>query len=240
MEKFELLPFDGPEALAAQAAALWLDEIESARRAGKPYCVALSGGRIAHQFFSAAVDQAQARGVGFEGIHFFWADERCVPPSDPESNFRTASELLLGPLKIPAEQIHRIRGEEDPAGAAARAAEELCQIAGQNSGGIPVIDLVILGMGEDGHVASLFQNAIVRFANCKDFFVFVDDSRKPPPRRISLNVNVIAVAAKVWVMVSGAGKQPALKESLDGKGQTPLARVIQAREWTRIFSDVRI
>src|SRR5262249_24682373 len=96
-----------------------------------------------------------------------------------------------------------------------------------------------LGMGEDGHVASLFQNAMGRIANCNDFFLFVDDSPKPPPRRLSVNVNVIAAARKVWVLASGAGKEFALRDALDKNGKTPLARVIQSRAETNVFTDIR-
>src|SRR5271155_1668968 len=82
VNKFELISFNGPDALAAAAAGAWLDEIEAAGRAGKTHCVALSGGRITSKLFAATVAQAAARKVSFECVHFFWADERCVPPAD--------------------------------------------------------------------------------------------------------------------------------------------------------------
>ena len=112
MKNCELISFASADELASVAANAWLDEIESANRAGKTHCVALSGGRITQKFFTATVELAQARKISFERVHFFWADERCVPPTDPESNFKLASELLFAPLKIPAKQIHRIRGED--------------------------------------------------------------------------------------------------------------------------------
>ena len=107
MNNFELISFASADELARAAAGAWLDEIESANRAGKPHCVALSGGRIAQKFFASVVEQAKARKIGDGGtpslpanVHFFWADERCVPPDDPESNFKLANELLFAPLKI--------------------------------------------------------------------------------------------------------------------------------------------
>ena len=95
MANFELISCATTDQLACVAANAWLNEIESANRAGKGHCVALSGGRIAQKFFAATVEQAKARAVSFERVHFFWADERCVPPTDPESNFKLANELLF-------------------------------------------------------------------------------------------------------------------------------------------------
>jgi 6-phosphogluconolactonase len=220
-----------------------MDEIEAASRAGKAHCVALSGGRIAQKFFAATVERAKTRKIGDGGtpslpinVHFFWADERCVPPTDPESNFKLANELLFAPLKIPASQIHRIRGEDSPQAAVKAAEAEFRRVAGKNAGA-PMLDLIILGMGEDGHVASLFPDAPPEILNCASPFLAIENSPKPPPRRISLSHAAIAAAKQVWVLVSGAGKETALRESLRPGGQTPLARVVQSRSRTKIFSD---
>jgi 6-phosphogluconolactonase len=240
MHNVELISFDGPDALAAAAANAWLEEIEAANRAGQPLCVALSGGRITQKFFLSTAEKALARRVSFARVQFFWADERCVPPDDPESNFKTADDLLFDPLKIPEEQIHRLRGELPPDQAVAQANAELTRIV-PNRDGRAVFDLIFLGMGEDGHVASLFQNA--RFepekdAKGKPAFIFVPNSPKPPPRRISLNYAAIIVAREVWVLASGAGKEDALQKSLGAPGQTSLGRVIQHRKNTKVFVDI--
>jgi 6-phosphogluconolactonase len=235
----ELISFANADELVSRAASAWLDEIESANRAGKTHCVALSGGRITQKFFAATVEQTKARAVSFERAHFFWADERCVPPTDPESNFKLANELLLAPLKIPASQIHRIRGEDSPQVAVKIAEAELSRIAGKDAG-IPALDLIFLGMGEDGHVASLFPNASSGILNCTAPFLAVQNSPKPPPRRISLSYAAIAAAKQVWALVSGAGKEAALRESLRSGGRTPLARVVESRSSVKIFSDIRL
>ena len=122
---FELLAFAGPDDLAKAAASAWLDEIEAANRTGGKHSVALSGGRITQKFFNATVEQGRARAVDFGNVHFFWADERCVPPTDPESNFKMANELLFAPLKISEKQIHRLRGEDAPAVALQKAETDL-------------------------------------------------------------------------------------------------------------------
>ncbi len=113
----ELLSFPSDAALAKAAAADWLQQlrVNSGKAGNLPYSVALSGGRIAKTFFTEIVRQAQAQPETgkniFPRVHFFWADERCVPPSDPESNYAIARQLLFEPLRIPDAQIHRLRGE---------------------------------------------------------------------------------------------------------------------------------
>jgi 6-phosphogluconolactonase len=167
-----------------------------------------------------------------DNVHFFWADERCVPPDHPESNFRTARELLLEPLAIPLSHTHRIHGEDDPGLAAKSASEELMLIVAKNPQGCPVLDWVFLGMGEDGHVASLFPGA-----PSQPGIYYAVTGPKPPPRRITLGYDVIIAARDVWVLVSGGGKEAALARSLTPHGDTPLARVVQGRKSTRIFCD---
>lgn len=246
-KKFELISFPGPDAIAAAAAGAWLDEIEAANRADKSHCVALVGGRIMQTFFLSVAEKAIARKISFAGVHFFWADERCVPPDDPESNFKAANDLLFEPLHIAPGQIHRLRGELEPEKAVAEANAEILRIV-LNENGLPILDLILLSPGEDGHVASLFQNA--RFeaeknAKCNGPFIFVPNSPKPPPRRISLNYNAIAAARQVWVLASGAGKEDALKRSVNAEGnrseaETSLGRVIKSRLMTKIFVDIAL
>jgi 6-phosphogluconolactonase len=238
MQNFELLSFASADELARAAASAWLDEIAAANRAGKTHYVALSGGRITQKFFAATNEQAKTRAVSFSNVHFFWADERCLPPTDPDSNYKLANELLFAPLNISAEQIHRLRGEDSPQAAVKNAEAEIRRIVPLGQNGQPVLDLVLLGMGEDGHVASLFPNAGPEVLNCAAPFLAVENSPKPPPIRISLSFPAIAAAQQVWVLVSGAGKADALRESLSPDGQTPLARVIQSRTRTKMFSDL--
>jgi len=217
-----------------------LHEIESANRAGKSHCVALSGGRIAQKFFTSTVKYAKARKISFGRVHFFWADERCVPPDDVESNFRLAKELLFAPLKISEAQVNHIHGGNSPEAAAKTASAEISKIVPLNAAGQPVLDLIFLGMGEDGHVASLFPNASVEIVNNAKPFLAVENSPKPPFRRISMSYAIIAAAKQVWILASGADKEAALRESLEPDGHTPLARVVHLRPHTKIFTDIRL
>src|SRR5688500_10790778 len=107
MGKVDLIRFEAADVLARAAAKEWLDAIP----ANAPHYAAFSGGRIAEKFFDAVT----RRGKPLDHLHFFWADERCVPPDHPESNYRLMHTRLLGPLKIPEGQVHRIKGELEPA-----------------------------------------------------------------------------------------------------------------------------
>ena len=239
MSQFELVNFSDPESLAVGVAERWLNVL-SARAAGNtPYCIGLLGGRITRDFYHNFTVLTKHRGGRFDGVHFFWGDERCVPPEHTESNFALANEFLLQPLDIAEGQIHRIRGEEPPEFAAAEAEAELRRFAPLNAAGQPVLDLIFLGMGEDGHVASLFPGEAEEIMAVPAVYRAVTAS-KPPPRRITLGYAAIAAARQVWVLASGAGKERALGESLKADGGTPLARVLQMQEHTVIFTDIKM
>jgi len=238
MAAFDLIPFDHADALAQAVATAWLDEVAVANQAGQPHCVALSGGRITLRLFTSVIEQAAARSISLATVHFFWADERCVPPTDPESNFSAANQHFFQPLKIAPARIHRIRGEDTPETAAKLAAQELLRIAPADAKGQPVLDLVLLGMGEDGHVASLFPKEPESTMADMTIYRAIQNSPKPPPNRITLGYPTIAAARQVWVLASGAGKETAWRESLRSDGKTPLARVLRSRPFTKMFTDI--
>jgi 6-phosphogluconolactonase len=237
MGRAPLRRFPHDDALAGAAADAWVALMTAARQAGRLHLVALSGGRITRNFFAAAVQRAAASGLELDHVHFFWADERCLPPTDAESNFRLAQEALFTPANVPAANIHRLRGELDPVTAANAATAELRQIA-RCPEGMPRLDLVLLGMGEDGHVASLFPGHTATEQDLHSVFLPVTNSPKPPADRLTLGHGPIAAATAVWVLASGQGKHAALQQSLAPTGVTPLARVLQRRAETTIFTDV--
>jgi 6-phosphogluconolactonase len=236
MKKPETLSFSSADDLARAAATAWQNAIEIANRMGKLHCVALSGGRITQKFFTFFVEQSRLRNISYTDVHFFWADERCVPPSDPESNFKMADELLFKPLNIPADNIHRLRGELPPGEAVKIAEAEFIKYLPDKS-----FDLIFLGMGEDGHVASLFPNSSDKFLDTSAPFVVVENSPKPPPTRISLSYQTIFNAKNITVLVSGAGKENAFRESLSPDGKTPLARILQrSSAKLKVLSDIKV
>ncbi len=234
MGRVELETYADEAALAAAVASAWLAELKRVQPTGRVRCVALAGGRVAKKFFEEVTCRVREGKGSVEGVEFFWGDERCVEPGDAESNYRAAAELMLQPLGVSADRIHRIEGELSPELAATRAAAALRDRAGE----APVLDWVFLGMGEDGHVASLFpaETAAVR-SDCAIYRSVW--AVKPPPRRITLGYGPIVAAREVWVLASGKGKETALRASLAVDGTTPLARVIGLRERTRVFTDIR-
>jgi 6-phosphogluconolactonase len=232
MGRSELTDFPDAAALAEAAAADWL--ALASRADAPPRLVGLAGGRIAGRFFAAVAFRAKALGFSFPATHFFWGDERCVPADDPESNFALAHRLLLNPLAIPGQQIHRVAGELAPELASLEAEAELRRFSPADETGQPVLDLVFLGMGEDGHVASLFPGEAEAVMAGQAVYRPVI-AVKPPPRRVTLGYPALRAARQVWILVSGAGKEKVLRASLAPGAATPLARLIQIRQQTRIL-----
>jgi 6-phosphogluconolactonase len=218
--------------LARTVAERWLE-----RQEDRISCVALSGGRIARTFFEAVVERASPAGNALRQVHFFWADERCVPPDDPESNYRLAKNHLLDPLEVQAGRIHRLPGELDPAEGARQGETELRHWAPGQASAQPRLDVVFLGMGEDGHTASLFPGAREEVVNSAATYCAVIGP-KPPPNRLTLTYPALTASREVWVLVSGAGKQGALKDSLLEGGRTPLGRLLDMRDNTLVFSAI--
>ncbi len=239
MGGFELISFANARQLADEVAEAWLEEVMVAWLAGRQHFVALSGGRIASTFFDAVVWTTKRSRASFGHVHFFWADERCVPPTDSQSNFWLAERHLFSPLGISSEQVHRIRTELDPAAAAAEAEAELRNVVNVNTGGQPVLDQIFLGMGEDGHIASLFPGEPAEVAGSNAVYRAVTGP-KPPYARVTIGYNTLAAAQRVWVLVVGHGKAQALRASLDRSGKTPLARLLALRPITRIYAEVSL
>ena len=237
MNRSELIPFPDTETLVQQVAGRWLDAVDAAAASGKPFHVALSGGRVAGRFMAAAHGLGMARGTRWDNVHFHWGDERCVPPDHADSNYKLAQSALLDPAGIDAARRHRLRGELPPEEAARLAEVELARVTGTVSGSVPVLDLVFLGMGEDGHVASLFPGVPEAVVTSTRWVIPVIGP-KPPPQRLSLTFQVLAAAKEVWVLASGAGKEEALRESLRIGGSTPLAHLLSLRSRTRIMTDL--
>lgn len=229
--------FSSARAVAEAAARSFVDLIPQRGS----FHVALSGGRIAKPFYEAIVGIVRHEQRNVDHVHFFFADERCVPPTDTESNFITARQDLFDPLHIRAEQIHRIHGETDDGYAAQEAEAELCRIAPIDGNGQPILDLVILGMGEDGHTASLFPGEAEAMSEDSAVYRAVT-AVKPPPRRITIGYGPLRVARQLFVLASGKGKEAVLAgiadEVASGTPSLPLARVLSANRNSLIFSDI--
>ncbi len=234
MPNLQLRPLGTPEEIARAAGRELVGVLKRRGDLSVPFGIALSGGRIAQTFYEAIC--AMAKTDDFANVHFFWADERCVPPSDPENNYLTARQFLFQPLRISEENIHRIRGEVDHKYAVEEAEAELCRLMPLTEQGQPVLDVVILGMGEDGHVASLFPQEPIELVADRRVYRKVT-ATKPPPDRITLGYQPLIVAKEVWVLASGRGKAETLKEVQKGNQDLPLARLIAHRTVTTLYSE---
>jgi 6-phosphogluconolactonase len=176
-----------------------------ARDAGR-LSLALPGGSVAEAFCPALVDAPLA----WDRVDLFWCDERAVPPGHADSNYRIAAERLLGRVPIDPTRVHRMRGE---AADLAAAAAEYEGVLRQTLGDPPRLDVVVLGVGPDGHVCSLFPNH--RALDEKSRRVLpIHDSPKPPLRRLTLTLPALA-DAYVVIGAFGASKASVMKEALE-------------------------
>jgi 6-phosphogluconolactonase len=234
-ENLELFTHDSEDALVRSVVARWGEWLQHRGHSGSS--VAISGGRIAGALFAAAARAAGENDHLREALSrtdFFWADERCVPPEHPDSNFGLfRSSGLPQAATIPDHRLHRIWGEWPPSEAAHQASDELRLTLG----GVerPVLDLVFLGMGEDGHIASIFPGR----PNPADTIYFaVSDSPKPPLERVTLSLEMLERATEVWLVLAGSGKRAVLEEARRG-ADLPIGQLLRRRKRTRVFADFK-
>ncbi|HEY5390456.1 MAG TPA: 6-phosphogluconolactonase [Solirubrobacteraceae bacterium] len=190
------------DGVAEQAAALIEERIATALGDRDRAHVALAGGT------TPAGAYARLRPASWAGVELWFGDERCVAPTDPQSNFLMVEQTLLAHAE--AALVHRIEGERGAEAAASAYSELLVARAG---GPLPVLDVVLLGIGEDGHTASLFPGAATLDAGAV-VCVAVHDAPKPPPDRVSLSLEVLRLARTAILLASGEGKAAALAGAL--------------------------
>ncbi len=206
--------FPDLEAISHKAAEIFLSLSRSALQSKESFAVALSGGSTPRKFYHLLGCTPYCRQIEWQRIHFFWADERCVPPDHEQSNFKTVYDALLSTVPVPGENIHRIRGEESPE-EAARAYEAVMETFwGKDN--MPVFDLIVLGMGEDGHTASLFPET--EALNEEKRFAVPVYRKKPEINRVTLTLPVLNNASQVLFLVSGQAKAKVLAAILGGGG----------------------
>ncbi|MDT0621879.1 6-phosphogluconolactonase [Croceitalea vernalis] len=170
--------------------------------------VALSGGSTPKLIFDVLATK-YGNQIDWSKINFYWGDERCVPPIDDQSNFKMTFEHLFSKINVPKENIHRVLGENDPQGEAMRYAN-LLEINLDRVNSIPQFDLVLLGMGDDGHTASIFPHEIDLW-HSEDHCV-VTLHPESGQKRVSINGKVINQAKEVVFLVTGSGKAEKVEE----------------------------
>lgn len=214
MARPEIIVTENAEALAETAAEGIVACAAEAVAARDRFMVALAGGLTPRATYERLARPPRRDQVPWERTWVFFGDERGVPPDHPDSNFRMASQALLLKVPVPARQITRIRGEaEDPETAAAEYGQRLAQVFETKRGQLPRFDLILLGMGVDGHTGSLFPGSPV----LKEVFrpvAAVHAAAASIPQRFTFTLPLINAAARVMFLVSGAEKAKVLKTVL--------------------------
>jgi len=213
MQKLSIFP-DLSAVAAAFAAdfAAWANQIPESQSV---ITVALSGGSTPKKLFEIWASQ-YFDVIDWSRIHFFWGDERCVAPSDPESNFGVAKELFLDPAEILASNIHRVRGEDDPIAERDRYETEIRKYVSFDASGQARFDLIILGMGDDGHTASIFPHQMELLKS--ERLCEVATHPQSGQQRITLTGQVLNGAERVAFLITGENKAEVLAKIIHRSG----------------------
>ena len=220
-ERLRIIVEENKEAFSQKGARLFEQKaLESVEKEGH-FMVALSGGTTPREMHKSLASRAS---IPWQGVHIFWGDERCVPVSDPSSNYGTAWEDFLGKVPLPPEQIHPMPAHMAPAQGALSYERELRQIFNLRQREFPLLDLAFLGLGKDGHTASLFpgQDSLEERVR----FVVAVKGGDPDVDRLTLTFPVINRAREVIIMVSGREKSGVVQAVIEaGEEKFPASRI---------------
>lgn len=210
MRKSDVRIFDNLEGLSLEAAELFTEAASRRTAQGRTFTAALSGGTTPQRLFHLLASAPFLERIAWSNAHLFQVDERAVPVDDPQSNYRMIREALLDRLSGSGLEFHRMQAERrDLEAAADDYAAELRQVPGPGDGGFPRLDLVLLGMGPDGHTASLFPGSAGLDEQAR--WVIPNYVEKFKMYRLTLTFAVINAAEQIVFMVAGADKAEALR-----------------------------
>lgn len=225
------------ETVAQRAAAHIERQLRAAREARGVAHLALSGGTTPGRCYELLGTDA----ADMDAVEVWFADERCVGPRDEQSNYKLAAETLIERAHIPHERVHRMIGELGPQAGAHSYAEELMRqlatAAGEPAQPPPVLDLIVLGIGPDGHVASLFPGAATLDAGPQAICLGVHDSPKPPAERITLSLAVLQAARECVLLATGASKADAVSAMLAKPSRHVPASLLRRERLTVMADD---
>jgi len=215
----QVAPFPTADAVVADAAGRFVSVAAQAVRGTGRFVVALAGGSTPKRLYERLATPEYATRVDWAHTHVFFGDERCVPPDDPASNYRMTRLALLDRVPVPAANVHRMRGEDDPTAAAGAYERELRALFATPDGPPSVrsdgrFHLVLLGMGSNGHTASLFPGLTA--VRERERWVMAEYVAEVAAWRITLTPPILNAAAQVVFLVLGADKAPMLKRVLQG------------------------
>ncbi|PID75420.1 MAG: 6-phosphogluconolactonase [Deltaproteobacteria bacterium] len=171
--------------------------------------ISLSGGSTPKLWFELLARPPYAGGICWKNLHFWWCDERCVPPDAADSNFGVADKLLFSHINIPRKNLHRIRGEEPPEREVSRYSDEIDQYLPKNKAGYPVFDWIHLGVGGDGHTASLFPG---QTDYTDKNWITIARHPETGQRRISQTASLLAAGTRLTYLLLGNGKSAILAQ----------------------------
>ncbi|NNO01295.1 6-phosphogluconolactonase [Vibrio sp. B1-2] len=212
------------------------NEMQRYSEQGQPIHISLSGGSTPKMLFKLLASEPYAQAITWQNLHFWWGDERCVAPDDAESNFGEANTLLFSQVNIPPQNIHRIRGEDDPQTEAKRFADEMAKVI-PSVNGTPVFDWILLGVGADGHTASLFPN-VTDYED--ENLSLVATHPESGQLRVSKTAKVLEAAKRISYLVLGSGKAEIVHEIHTTKAEDlpyPAAKVKSTTGETEWFLD---
>ena len=215
---------DGPLLAQAAAARTVTGLIDAIAGAGQAHLV-LTGGGIGTKTMAAIAAEPAVAAVDWSRVDIWWGDERFVAVGDPERNETGARTALLDHVGVEPARVHAMNGPDgpdgdDPEAAAARYAAELAAAASAPGALVPAFDILMLGIGPEGHVASIFPESPAAYAGGQ--VIAVRNSPKPPPTRLSLTFGALRAAREVWILASGAEKAEAVARALAGEPEDKL------------------
>ena len=213
MEKYL---FNDAGELAEQLAKDFSAAVSEKAASGGILTVALSGGHTPKTFFEVLAD-GYRDSIAWDRVVFFWGDERCVPPDNDESNFKMTNLALLSKIDIPEANVHRVLGEDPPHNEALRYEHEIREFIPAGESGFPRFDWIFLGMGPDGHTASLFPGAPT--LDEREKVCVVATHPETGQKRVSVTFPVLDSAKRVSFLVAGDSKAPVLKEIMESGGK---------------------
>jgi 6-phosphogluconolactonase len=202
---------------AAEAAAEFVLEVgKEAIRANGRFFIALSGGTTPESLYRTLASPTFADRFDWSRTTFFFSDERCVPLNDTRSNYALANKTLFTPLSIPPSQVYRMEGESgDPQAAASEYEQRLHFVMKTVPSAQPSLDLILLGLGEDGHTASLFPGASILWDHQR--LIAATQSPKDPPNRLTMTLAAINRASVILFLATGTGKAGVVRAILNPK-----------------------
>ncbi len=228
--------FKDPKSALREMSERLKKEIET--RESKNFSIALSGGETAKEMFKIWAEEFD-KTINWACVNFFWVDERCVAPNSDESNFKFANELFFKHLNIKPENIFRIKGEENDPEAEAMHYGELTKKLTNSQNGHPHFDCLILGMGSDGHCASIFPNNLPLLIDSKSYAV--SEHPKTKQKRIGITGTAILATSEIYLPILGKNKRAILDMVLDESETAiitlPTSYIVYNADKLTIFTD---